>query len=106
MATVGQAKGAVHWPASAEVVARDTGAAGAGVHATPVFARATSDFPSRKICTVPLRRVSMVPSLTAGSTDGAAATSTVPSSLLPATRYLTLIGTLYAFDTRKRFPQT
>ena len=85
-ATMGQGKGWVHSPLSPEVIAAKTGAVGAGVHGTAPLARATRGFPLRRICTVPVVRVSMYCSLTAGSMVGAAGTSTVPSSLLPATR--------------------
>src|SRR5512147_721052 len=86
IATMGQANGAVHWPLSVDPDVANAGEGEKGVHGIPRFARAMTGLPSRKICTVPLVRVSKLCSLIAGSIAGAAGTAVLPSSPLPLTR--------------------
>src|SRR3954447_3649572 len=106
-ATLGQANMAVHSPeVSDDAVAKVGGAPPAGLHGVPSLARESTALPSRKSCTVPRTWVSIRTSLAAGSISGAAGRSAVPSSSVPATRYVTLTGTPWALETTKRLPQT
>src|SRR5262245_60148022 len=78
--TIGHDAGAVQVPLSAADATMAAAGVGGGVQGTASLARATTCRPSRRISTVPRARVSISCSLTAGSSSGAAATSTTPVS--------------------------